>query len=266
MNELQIFNNEEFGSIRTLMIDDEPWFVGKDVATALGYSNPQKAVRNHVDEEDKGVNEMGTPGGTQNITIINESGLYSLILSSKLESAKRFKHWVTSEVLPSIRKNGGYIAGQETLTDEQLIAKALVVAHKVIEQKDKKIDELEIDNLYKDLQIADMEPKVSYYEKILNSPEAIRVTTIAQDYDMTPVNFNKMLHSFGIQYKFGKNSPWVLYKDYLGNGYTTSVVHSFKFGATRSWTCWTQKGRLFLYNFLKERGILPVIEREGMTS
>lgn len=266
MNELQIFNNEEFGSIRTLQIDGEPWFVGKDIAEALGYANPKNAVPSHVDEEDKLSTQIEYAGQKRTVTIINESGLYSLILSSKLESAKKFKRWVTSEVLPSIRKNGGYIAGQETLTDEQLIAKALVVANKVIEQKDKKIDELEIDNLYKDLQIADMEPKVSYYEKILDSPEAIRVTTIAQDYDMTPVDFNKMLHSFGIQYKFGKNSPWVLYKDYLGNGYTTSVVHSFKFGATRSWTCWTQKGRLFLYNFLKERGILPVIEREGVTS
>lgn len=107
-NELQIFNNPEFGNIRTVMIDDKPYFVGKDVATALGYTNPQKAVRDHVEEEDRGMNEMDTPSGKQNLAVINESGLYALIFGSKLESAKRFKRWVTSEVLPELRKTGSY--------------------------------------------------------------------------------------------------------------------------------------------------------------
>lgn len=108
MNELQIFSNPEFGQVRTLALEGEPWFVGKDVAVALGYENPQKAVRTHVDADDKGVTEMDTPGGRQNITIINESGLYALIFGSKLDSAKRFKRWVTHEVLPAIRKTGTY--------------------------------------------------------------------------------------------------------------------------------------------------------------
>lgn len=108
MNNLQIFENEEFGQVRTVTIDGEPWFVGKDVAIALGYKNPQEAIREHVDEEDKGVSEILTPGGRQKMPVINESGLYSLIFGSKLESAKRFKHWVTSEVLPSLRKTGHY--------------------------------------------------------------------------------------------------------------------------------------------------------------
>lgn len=106
---VKIFNNAEFGEIRVMLIDDDPWFVGKDIAVALGYNNPQKAIRDHVDEQDRGVNEMDTPGGKQPIIIINESGLYSLIFSSKLESAQRFKHWVTHEVLPSIRKHGMYM-------------------------------------------------------------------------------------------------------------------------------------------------------------
>lgn len=118
MKELQVFTNVEFGEIRTLLIDDQPWFIGKDIATVLGYSNPSKAVRTHVDEEDKGVNEMDTPGGKQKIIIINESGLYSLILSSKLPNAKKFKRWVTSEVLPEIRRTGGYI--DEGATTQQL--------------------------------------------------------------------------------------------------------------------------------------------------
>lgn len=108
MSSLQVFKNPEFGSIRTVEIGGEPWLVGKDVAVALGYQNPQRALRNHVDAEDKGVTEMVTPGGKQNLPIINESGLYSLILSSKLPGAKKFKRWVTSEVLPSIRKTGSY--------------------------------------------------------------------------------------------------------------------------------------------------------------
>lgn len=108
MNNLQIFNSEEFGDMRTVTIDDEPWFVGKDVAEALGYSNARDALSKHVDKEDKGVAKCDTPGGKQDLSIINESGLYALIFGSKLESAKRFKHWVTSEVLPTIRKTGGY--------------------------------------------------------------------------------------------------------------------------------------------------------------
>lgn len=108
MNNLQIFNNPEFGDIRTVKIDGEPWFVGKDIAEALGYTNPRDAVKNHVDPEDKGVAKHDTPGGLQKISIINESGLYSLILSSKLPNARKFKRWVTSEVLPAIRKTGHY--------------------------------------------------------------------------------------------------------------------------------------------------------------
>lgn len=115
MNEIQIFNNPTFGEVRTVSINDEPWFVGKDVAQALGYSDTAQAIRKHVDAEDKGVVEMTTPGGIQPTTAINESGLYSLILSSKLPSAKEFKRWVTSEVLPSIRKTGSYFAGSKEL-------------------------------------------------------------------------------------------------------------------------------------------------------
>ena len=110
MNNLTVFENPEFGAIRTVELDGEPWLVGKDVATALGYKNPQEAIRTHVDDEDKGVSEILTPGGKQSVPIINESGLYSLVLSSKLPTARKFKRWVTSEVLPSIRRTGQYSA------------------------------------------------------------------------------------------------------------------------------------------------------------
>ena len=118
MNELKVFNNPEFGKVRTVEINGEPWLVGKDVTAALGYQNPQRAIRDHVDEEDKGVTEMVTPGGKQSVPIINESGLYSLVLSSKLPGAKKFRRWVTSEVLPSIRKTGHYTA--KPMTDYQM--------------------------------------------------------------------------------------------------------------------------------------------------
>lgn len=119
MNELKIFNNEEFGKIRTVTIDNEPWFVGKDVAVILGYSNPQKALRDHVDEEDRTLNDSFTVNGTKGI-LINESGLYGLILSSKLPNAKKFKHWVTSEVLPTLRKTGSYEMPKKKQSNERL--------------------------------------------------------------------------------------------------------------------------------------------------
>ncbi|MFR2875731.1 MAG: ORF6C domain-containing protein [Mediterraneibacter faecis] len=145
MNELQIFNSEEFGDIRTVTIDSEPWFVGKDVATALGYSNPQKAVRDHVSEEDRGVNEMDTPSGRQNLAIINESGLYALIFGSKLESAKRFKHWVTSKVLPAIRKTGAYHQPMTTDQKIQLLAQGNVELIEKVNSIDKDLQEFKQD-------------------------------------------------------------------------------------------------------------------------
>ena len=140
MSELQIFNNSEFGEIRTVTIDNEPYFVGNDVATILGYAEPRSTVSKKVDAEDRGVAKLETPSGIQEMTVINESGLYSLILGSKLESAKRFKHWVTSEVLPSIRKTGSYSVPQTTAGQIQLLAKG----HMELEQK--------IDDVNKDLQ------------------------------------------------------------------------------------------------------------------
>ncbi len=146
-NELKIFENSEFGSVRVVMKNEEPWFVGKDVAEILGYSNPNEAIKDHIDEEDKLNSKtlsscnlnLGQRGGW----LVNESGVYSLIISSKLPSAKKFKHWVTSEVLPSIRKHGGYLYGQEQMTDEEMLCASLLFAQKKIEDRDRKIASLE---------------------------------------------------------------------------------------------------------------------------
>ena len=161
MNNLQLFNNPDFGEIRALELDGQPWFVGKDVARALGYSNVRDAINRHVDPEDKGVVKHDTPGGTQEMTIINESGLYSLVLSSRLPGAKQFKRWVTSEVLPSIRKSGGYINGQETMSPEELMAKALMVAEKTLAEREKRISALTVEN-----QI--LQPKADYFDQLVD--------------------------------------------------------------------------------------------------
>lgn len=166
MNEIKVFNNAEFGKIRTLNRDGEPWFVGKDVATALGYKDSVNALKSHVSEEDKGGWRIATQYGEREAVIINESGLYSLILSSKLDSAKRFKRWVTAEVLPSIRKSGGYIAGQDEMSDTELLAKALLVAQRQIEQRN--------------AQIAEMQPKALFADAVAASHTSILIGELAK--------------------------------------------------------------------------------------
>lgn len=181
MNELKIFENPAFGQIRTVEREGEPWFVGKDVAEALGYSNTKDALTAHVDEEDKSILQRSEIATIENhipksalpmnftsadvpnrgLTIINESGLYSLVLSSKLPTAKAFKRWITSEVIPSIRKNGGYIAGQAELSPEELMARALMVAQKTLAERDARISTLTVEN-----QI--MAPKAEYFDDLVD--------------------------------------------------------------------------------------------------
>lgn len=177
MTDIQIFNNPEFGSIRTIEQNNEPWFVGKDVALALGYAKPENALAAHVDALDKTTTLIQGDGSNykSKTTIVNESGLYSLIFSSKLEGAQRFKRWVTSEVLPSIRKSGGYIAGQEQMTTEELLAKALTVTHKILEERnariaaqDTTISELTADNSRLTVANQIAAPKVEYFDELVD--------------------------------------------------------------------------------------------------
>lgn len=151
MNDLKVFENTEFGKIRVLEMSGEPWFVGKDVAEILGYRNGSRDINRHVDDEDRQNYQNGTSEiNNRGMTIINESGLYSLILSSKLPNAKTFKRWVTSEVLPSIRKTGGYIDGQESMSDAELMAKALLVANKQIEERNREIERMKPKEIFAD--------------------------------------------------------------------------------------------------------------------
>lgn len=171
MNELQIFNNEEFGDIRTVEVDGKPYFVGIDIARALGYSNPSKAIIQHC----KGVTKLGIPskGGKQETNCIPEGDLYRLITHSELESAERFETWVFDEVIPSIRKNGGYIAGQETLSDEELLSKALMVAQRKIEEKNQLI-------AMQDSRIQEMRPKEIFADAVSASHTSILIGDLAK--------------------------------------------------------------------------------------
>lgn len=250
MNTPQIFNFEQ-NEVRTILVNDEPYFVGKDVADVLGYSNPQKAIRDHVDLEDKTQNDSFTVNGTA-VVLINESGLYSLILKSKLPSAKKFKRWVTSEVLPQIRKHGMY-ATDELLNNPDLL---IEVATKLKEERTLR--------LVAEQKAAEMQPKADYYDRILNNKGLVTVSTIAKNYGMSAVSFNKLLHELGIQ--FNQSGTWLLYSKFQDKGYTHIEPFDYedKNGNRQVKTRmkWTQKGHIFLYETLKKNNYLPMIERE----
>lgn len=253
MSNLQLFNFEG-NEVRTVLMDGEPYFVGKDVATILGYSNTNDALSRHVDEEDKA--GVVIHDGSQNRTMkcINESGLYSLVFGSRLESAKRFKHWVTSEVLPSIRKTGKY----EIKQDSYMIEDPIERAKRWIEEQQEK-QQLLLVNQQQEQQIRELKPKADYIDNILQSKDLLTVRQIAMDYGMTPQAMNNLLHDLGVQYK--QSNQWFLYSKYLSSGYTKSNTYIDKYGYSRMSTKWTQKGRLFLYNLLKDNGVLPLIEQ-----
>ena len=232
-----VFKSKEFGQIRTCTVKGETYFVGKDVADALGYVNPNKAMIDHVDDEDKLTSRIVMAGQNRQVIVINESGLYSLILSSKLDSAKRFKRWVISEVLPQIRKNGRYELEQQ---------------NRVLESRNALLEEITVQQ----------KPLTDYARTILSSTQTVTITQIAQDYGMSPVGMNQLLFKLHIQHKVG--GQWILYIPYLNKGYVQSFSSYFvkENGEVqvKLHTRWTQSGRLFLYEELKKAGVLPLIE------
>ena len=211
MNQLQNFNFNG-AQVRALTIDNEPYFVGKDVAEILGYKNSRKALKDHVDDEDKGVTKCDTLGGKQNLTVINESGLYSLIISSKLPSAKQFKHWVTSEVLPAIRKHGAYMTDQkafDVVHNESGLADLLQQAADQLKQKD--------------IQIAEMKPKALFADAITESDTSILVGDLA-----------KILRQNGIEIGARRLFQWLRKNHYLisrrGSDYNSPTQRSMEMG------------------------------------
>lgn len=247
-NEIKIFEHPEFGSIRAAKQNDEPWFVAADVCKALEIGNPTDAMRRLDADERTLVSIEGASNGLP-VNAVNEPGLYTLILGSRKPEAKQFKRWITHDVLPSIRRTGGYIAAKADDTPEEIMARALLIANDTIQRQKKQIE-------------ADR-PKVSYCDEILRCENAILATTIAKDYGMSAVAFNRKLNELGIQYRRG--GTWFLYDKYADKGYTRSETYKYADSDGRNCasvsTKWTQKGRLFLYERLKEAGITPCVEQ-----
>lgn len=234
--------------VRTDSGDESVWFVAADVCRVLDLGNTTRAVE-RLDEDEKGLTTVKTPGGNQQMVVVNEAGLYSLILTSRKPQAKEFKRWVTHEVLPSIRKRGLY-AVDEVLDNPDLLIRALMELKK--EREEKKRLELEI---------AELQPKASYYDIVLSCPDLVTITTIAKDYGMSAIRLNEILREKKVQFKQGKT--WFLYQKYAEQGYTQSKTYLYDDDSHAAMhTLWTQKGRLFIYGLLKDEGILPVMERE----
>lgn len=247
MNDIKIFNFEDL-PVRTTTVDNEPYFVGNDVAQILGYEDYRGAINKKVDSDDKLRSQIDHAGQKRNVTLINESGLYSLIFSSKLESAKRFKRWVTSEVLPSIRKHGIYATDnviEQTLRDPDYIINVLTEYKK---EKD--------NNLILRQQIGELKPKADYVDEILKSPGTMTITQIAADYGLSAQKLNKLLHQARLQRRVGKQ--WVLYAEHMNKGYTKShtieIVRSDGRPDTQPQTRWTQKGRLKIHEIMTDFG------------
>lgn len=248
--------NFEGHDVRAIAIDGEPWFVGKDVAKALGYKNQRDAIKKQVEVEDKRPN-VAIYDGRQNrkMTIINESGMYSLILSSTLPSAKKFKKWVTSEVLPSIRKNGGYIYGQENMSEDELLSRALILANSRILSLESKNEQLEEEK--QDAQFLG--------ELFTGSKDRWLTTEIANYYGMSAIKLNKLLFMLGIQDKI--DGVWEVNEAYEKDGVklmiesTKHMYEGKKMIRVAKFNAWTKDGVKLIYNELKEHGVLPVIEQ-----
>ncbi|MCD5256775.1 phage antirepressor [Pediococcus pentosaceus] len=255
MNELQNFNFEG-NEVRTVLINDEPYFVGKDVATAIGYRNTKDAINKHVKSKYRRESRFATPSGTQTMTVISEPGIYQLAGQSKLPTAEPFQDWIYEEVLPSIRKHGAY------LTDEK-IEEALLNPDTIINLATQLKNERE-GRLIAEQQVKEFQPKVSYYDKVLSNDALMTISLIAKDYGMSGAGMNKLLHELGVQYRQG--GTWLLYAKYQRTGWTHSETKMVprKDGTEKAVlnTKWTQKGRLGLYALLKDNGYLPLIEME----
>ncbi len=261
MNEIQIFESEKFGSVRTIEENGKVLFCGSDVAKALGYTNPNKAINDHC----RAITKRSTPisGKMQEINFISEGDIYRLAAKSKLPDAEKFESWIFDEVLPTIRRHGAYMT-------EQTLEKALFNPDFLIELAQQLKDErakskrLETTVAVQEQQIAELQPKASYYDVVLNCKDLLSIGKIAKDYGWSARKMNDVLHALDVQYKQGRT--WLLYQKYASYGYTSTKTHTYHGDdgmehAADPHTYWTQKGRLFIYDLLKQKGIVPLIER-----
>lgn len=249
----------EGSTVRTVQMNGEPWWVLKDVCGVLDISNSRN-ISARLDDDEKGVYLVDTPGGVQNMTIISESGLYATIMRSDKPQAKPFRKWVTSEVLPAIRKHGMY-AIDDVLNDPDMLINALLG----LKEERAKAKALEQTVAVQTQQIAELQPKASYYDKVLECNDLVPISVIAKDYGWSANHINQVLREKGVQYKQG-GKIWLLYQKYAEMGLTSTKTYYYDdangHGHVVPHTHWTQKGRLFIYDLLKEDGILPIMERE----
>jgi len=248
-NAIQIFENKEFGQLGVLMIDSKPYFPASDCAKALGYKDTINAIKRHC----KGVakRHILTAGGSQTANFIPEGDLYRLIIRSKLPTAEKFEQWVFDEVLPSIRKHGAYI-------NEDVIRRMQEDSEYAAELLRNLTAERNRNNALVG-RVSMLVPKALYHDIILQCTDAVQVSIIAKDYGMSAVAFNKLLHKLGVQFRIGKT--WLLYTQHQGNGYTVTNTYTKNGITTLIHTCWTQRGRFWLYELLKSQGILPDAEK-----
>ena len=249
MNDLQIFQNPQFGEVRVVQKDGEPWFVAVDVCRVLEISNTTDAL-NRLDDDEKARFNLGLPGGPTNC--VNEPGLYSLVLGSRKPEARAFKRWITHDVIPSIRRTGGYALPRDYPS-----------ALRALADEAEKNQRLTAENEAQRQAIADFEPKRQYLDTILNSTGALAVTQIAADYGISAKRLNKILHEEGIQRKV--NGQWILYREHMGKGYTKSatipITHEDGTSDAKLHTYFTQRGRLMIHQILTGRGITAVMDR-----
>lgn len=269
MSEIKIFKNAQFGQVRTAMdANNEPLFCLADVCKAVGLTNPS-SVKSRLDGEDVQVIDLHALNSTEGIIIgnakanfVNESGFYDVLLQSTSPKVKPFRKWVTSEVLPSIRKTGGYMVTKDDETEEDLMARALKIADATLKRREERIRELESKNVLQaeriELQSEELKkqaPKVAYHDEVLTSTSTYNTTNIAKEFGMGAHTLNKILHEKGIQYKM--DGQWLLYHKYQDKGYTRTETHSYDNGYgevhTRQQTVWTERGRQFIHSIMAAR-------------
>ena len=255
MNEVFNFHGQE---VRTVTIDNDPYFSNADVCKILDINNPSQTLK-RLKQDGVITNEViDGLGRKQDMKFVSESNLYKLIFQSKKKEAEAFTDWVTSEVLPAIRKHGLY-AIDDLLDNPDM---AIAALQKLKEERQLRLKAQE-EVAQKNQIIQELQPKATYYDLVLQNKSLVAISVIAKDYGMSAKKMNKILHELKIQFKQG--NTWLLYQKYAGKGYTQSKTHTIDADYSKMHTYWTQKGRLFLYDLLKnKKGILPLIEQKDV--
>lgn len=266
MNELKIFENPEFGAIRTITENGKTLFCGTDIATALGYTNPRKAVRDHTRGGTKrsigvqtGKKSDGTPAMQMvEMLFIPEGDVYRLIAHSKLPSAERFESWVFDDVLPTIRKTGGYIPVTPEMSEMEILSRAVLICKRTIDEQEKQIAFEQSKNVQLSKELAQARPAAQFALECLDSPALFTTEQIAKDYGLSARALNQKLNLFGVQYK--RSGQWLLYARYADQGLTHSrtkeIKHSDGSVEYKMYTCWTAKGRKFIHELLRTHSVV----------